>query len=90
MTLTADEALATRLTEKCARQSAEWDERQKSGVIHGTIKLLNDDDALELFKATLFEAHLWFRFIRTAPQGQDERWMYFVGLSRRSQTHRRT
>ena len=88
--MTADEALATKLPECCGRQSAEWDECQKSGVIHETIKLLNDGDALELFNATLFEAHFWFRFIRTAPPWQDERWMYFVGLSRRPQTHHRT
>ena len=57
-TLAADEALAAKLAESCGSQSMEWDERKKTRVeellaIHGTINLLSDDDALELFMATL-------------------------------------
>merc|ERR1712136_673443 len=56
--LAADQQLAAKLAESCGSQSSEWEERQKSRAeelvaIHDTIKLLNDDDALELFKATL-------------------------------------
>merc|ERR1719323_2737957 len=56
--LAADQALAAKLGLSCGSQSSEWEERQKSRAeelvaIHDTIKLLNDDDALELFKATL-------------------------------------
>jgi len=56
--LAADQELAAKLAESCSSQSSEWEERQKSRAeellaIHDTIKLLNDDDALELFKATL-------------------------------------
>jgi len=56
--LAADQELAAKLAESCRSQSSEWEERQKSRAeelvaIHDTIKLLNDDDALELFKATL-------------------------------------
>ena len=56
--LAVDQALAAKLGLSCGSQSSEWEERQKSRAeelvaIHDTIKLLNDDDALELFKATL-------------------------------------
>jgi len=54
----ADQELAAKLAGSCSSQSSEWDKRQKRRAeellaIHDTIKLLNDDDALELFKATL-------------------------------------
>ena len=57
-TLTADQELAAKLAESCSSQSSQWEELQKSRAqellpIHDTIKLLNDDDALELFKAIL-------------------------------------
>jgi len=56
--LAADQELTANLSESCCSQSSEGDERQKSRAeellaIHDTIKLLNDDDALELCKATL-------------------------------------
>ena len=56
--LAADQELAAKLAESCSSQSSEEEERQKSRAeellaIHDTIKLLNDDDARELFKATL-------------------------------------
>ena len=55
--LAADKALAAKLTESCGSKSSEWEGRQKSRAeerlaIHATTKLLNDDDALELFKVT--------------------------------------
>ena len=51
--LTADESFAAELAQSCDSQSSEREERQKSMAeellaIHETIKLLNDDDALEL------------------------------------------
>ena len=56
--LAADQELAAKLAESCSSQSSEGEERQKSRAeellaIHDTMKLLNDDDALELFTATL-------------------------------------
>ena len=56
--LAADQELAAKLAESCSSQSSEGEERQKSRAeellaIHDTIKLLNDDDALELFRGTL-------------------------------------
>merc|ERR1719333_1186387 len=46
------------LDKTCETQTSEWEERIKTralelAAIHDTIKLLNDDDALELFKKTL-------------------------------------
>ena len=57
-TLTADESFAAELAQSCDSQSSEREDRQKSMAeellaIHETIKLLNEDDALELFKTPL-------------------------------------
>merc|ERR1719326_1134002 len=46
------------LEKNCATKTAEWDERVKTrgeelAALADTIKILNDDDALELFKKTL-------------------------------------
>jgi len=51
------------LEKNCATKTAEWDERSKTRAqeilaISETIKILNDDDALELFKKTLPSASL--------------------------------
>ena len=56
--MTANETLAAKLAESWDNQSSELEERRKSRAedilaIHATIKLLNNDDALELFKAAL-------------------------------------
>jgi len=56
--LTEDQAFAKELEKGCSTKSAEWAERQKTRseellAISDTIKTLNDDDALELFKKTL-------------------------------------
>eukprot|EP00747_Dinoflagellata_sp_TGD_P160205 gnl/TRDRNA2_/TRDRNA2_177952_c3_seq7.p1 gnl/TRDRNA2_/TRDRNA2_177952_c3~~gnl/TRDRNA2_/TRDRNA2_177952_c3_seq7.p1 ORF type:complete len:651 (+),score=246.87 gnl/TRDRNA2_/TRDRNA2_177952_c3_seq7:251-1954(+) len=56
--LSEDEKMLNGLEEKCAAKKKEWAERQKLRqeellAIADTIKILNDDDALELFKKTL-------------------------------------
>eukprot|EP00747_Dinoflagellata_sp_TGD_P160198 gnl/TRDRNA2_/TRDRNA2_177952_c3_seq14.p1 gnl/TRDRNA2_/TRDRNA2_177952_c3~~gnl/TRDRNA2_/TRDRNA2_177952_c3_seq14.p1 ORF type:complete len:709 (+),score=286.19 gnl/TRDRNA2_/TRDRNA2_177952_c3_seq14:94-2220(+) len=56
--LAEDEKMLNGLEEKCAAKKKEWAERQKLRqeellAIADTIKILNDDDALELFKKTL-------------------------------------
>jgi septal ring factor EnvC (AmiA/AmiB activator) len=56
--LEEDKAFLADLDKNCATKEAEWAERQKLRAqellaIHETIKILNDDDALELFKKTL-------------------------------------
>merc|ERR1712232_206860 len=56
--LEADKAFLAELETGCDTKQAEWTERQKVRAdelvaLADTIKLLNDDDALELFKKTL-------------------------------------
>merc|ERR1719238_2090467 len=56
--LEEDKVFLADLEKNCATKEAEWAERQKLRAqeilaIHETIKILNDDDALELFKKTL-------------------------------------
>jgi len=56
--LSEDKKFLRDLDGNCATQAKEWDERSKTrseevAAIADTIKLLNDDEALELFKKTL-------------------------------------
>jgi len=57
-TLVADKKFLAELTEGCSTKTAQWEARSKTRsqeliALADTIKLLNDDDALELFKKTL-------------------------------------
>lgn len=56
--LIQDQKFAAEMKTSCGTKTTEWEERQKTRAeeliaIHETIKILNDDDALELFKKTL-------------------------------------
>jgi len=56
--LAEDQAFLADLEKSCSTKEAEWAERQKTRAVElvalaDTIKVLNDDDALELFKSTL-------------------------------------
>jgi len=56
--LVADKQFFADLEKNCDTKKAEWDERSKTRAeellaLADTIKILNDDDALELFKKTL-------------------------------------
>jgi len=56
--LADDKAFLADLEKSCATKTAEWEERSKTRAeelvaLADTIKVLNDDDALELFKKTL-------------------------------------
>jgi len=56
--LAEDQKFVAELKKGCATKTAEWDERSKTRAdelvaLADTIKVLNDDDALELFKHTL-------------------------------------
>merc|ERR1719299_179716 len=58
-----DKAFLADLDKNCATKEAEWAERQKLRAqellaLHETIQILNDDDALDLFKKTLPTASL--------------------------------
>jgi uncharacterized coiled-coil DUF342 family protein len=61
--LIADQKFLADMDKTCAAKTKEFEERQKTRgdelvAIHDTIKILNDDDALELFKKTLPGASL--------------------------------
>merc|ERR550532_2681412 len=56
--LTEDQQFLAELEKGCSTKTAEWEERSKTRAeelvaLADTIKVLNDDDALELFKKTL-------------------------------------
>jgi len=58
-----DQKFLKEMDKSCSTKEGEWAERQKMRAeemlaIHETIKILNDDDALELFKKTLPSASL--------------------------------
>merc|ERR1711920_983105 len=57
-TLAEDKAFLADLSKSCATKTSEWEERSKTRAeelvaLGDTINVLNDDDALELFKKTL-------------------------------------
>jgi len=57
-TLAQDKKFLAELEKGCSSKAAEWEERSKTRseelvALSDTIKVLNDDDALELFKKTL-------------------------------------
>merc|ERR1712087_516172 len=57
-TLAADKKFLAELEKSCSTKTTEWEERSKTRAeelvaLADTIKVLNDDDALELFKKTL-------------------------------------
>merc|ERR1719272_1447701 len=57
-TLAEDKQFLAELEKGCATKQGEWDQRCKTRTeellaLADTIKILNDDDALELFKKTL-------------------------------------
>jgi len=57
-TLLQDKTFLAELDKGCSNKAAEWEERSKTRsdelvALADTIKVLNDDDALELFKQTL-------------------------------------
>merc|ERR1719447_309885 len=56
--LAADQKFLAELDRSCSTKTAEWEERKKTRAeelvaLADTIKVLNDDDALDLFKGTL-------------------------------------
>merc|ERR1719281_259869 len=57
-TLLEDKKFLQNIDKECKTKTAEWEERSKTRAeelvaLADTIKILNDDDALELFKKTL-------------------------------------
>merc|ERR1719454_2105274 len=63
--LAEDKKFLADLSKNCAQKKKEWEERVKTRALElaalaDTIKILNDDDALELFKKTLPSASASF------------------------------
>jgi len=74
--LLADKAFLANLDTACATKTKEWEERsaertQELLALADTIKFLNDDDALELFKKTLPSSAS--ALLQTASNGRDLR-----------------
>merc|ERR1719343_1047174 len=71
--LIADKEFLAGLEKSCAMKTAEWEEvvktrGQELAALADTIKMLNDDDALELFKKTLPSASSSFLQVQESSQ----------------------
>merc|ERR1719436_1947004 len=82
--LAEDKKFLADLEKDCKTKQAEWDERSKTRTeelvaLADTIKILNDDDALELFKKTLPSPAL----LQTAVSGKEVRKQALQALSAR-------
>jgi len=76
--LAADQKFLAELEKGCATKTAEWEERSKTRAdelvaLADTIKILNDDDALELFKKTLPSASASFLQVGVSSGAQRQR-----------------
>merc|ERR1712227_220999 len=74
-TLAEDKKFIEGLKKSCDTKTAEWNERSKTRseellALAETIKILNDDDALELFKQTLPSASSSFVQVATSANVQ--------------------
>merc|ERR1719375_2548535 len=82
------------LDKQCAAKKAEWAERQKMraeevAAVGMAIKVLNDDDALDLFKKTmsLSQADLGFLQKAAAPARNLQARQVLISLAQKSSTH---
>merc|ERR1712176_1728287 len=92
--LIEDKKFLADLEKSCATKTAEWEERSKTRseellALADTIKLLNDDDALELFKQTLPSASSSFVEVRVNYENMRSKALSLVrGLSKKSSKDR--
>merc|ERR1719395_470344 len=82
--LVEDKAFLKDLEKNCATKKAEWEEIQKTRseellALADTIKVLNDDDALELFKKTLPGASASFVQVEISSQQTRARALEAIG-----------
>jgi len=90
--LTEDKAFLQELEKGCGTKAAEWEERKKTRsaellALAETIKILNDDDALELFKKTLPAPGVGLMQVRVSSRDMRDRAV--SGLRRARQTGNR-
>jgi len=76
--LAADEKFLAELEKGCATKTGEWEARSKTRsdelvALADTVKILNDDDALELFKKTLPSASASFLQVSLSSGAQRQR-----------------
>jgi len=86
--LAEDKKFMKSLQSGCATKEAEWEERQKTRsaellALSQTIKTLNDDDALELFKKTLPSASASFVQVQASVREVRARAAEALGKARR-------
>jgi FtsZ-binding cell division protein ZapB len=91
--LTEDKKFLRDLDGNCAAQAKEWDERSKTRseevlAIADSIKLLNDDDALELFKKTLPTTSSSFVQMSANENIMRERSLSILRAASKKSTHR--
>jgi len=85
--LTEDKAFLADLENNCAKKKAEWTERVKTRTLElaalaDTIKILNDDDALELFKKTLPSASASLLEVTVTADAMRARALYTIRRAR--------
>jgi len=86
--LAADKKFKQELEEGCATKTQEWEEIKKTRAeellaLAETIKVLNDDDALELFKKTLPSASASFMQVEVSAKSQKARALEIVRAAAR-------
>jgi len=88
--LIEDKKFLADMDKNCELKTKEWDERSKTRsqellAIADTIKILNDDDALELFKKTLpSAAGASFVQVHNAPAEMRRKALSFIGVEAQS------
>jgi len=91
--LSEDKKFLADMDKNCAAQAKEWDERSKTRseeilAIADTIKVLNDDDALELFKKSLPGSSSSFVQMAASKVSTRQRALSIIRAARRSSSHR--
>merc|ERR1719265_2611008 len=89
--LLEDKAFLADMEKNCAKKKAEWDERVKTRALElaalaDTIKILNDDDALELFKKTLPSASASFLQVAVSSASMKASALAFLRQARQAST----
>merc|ERR1712151_1405917 len=92
--LLEDKKFLADLEKSCATKTAEWQERSKTRseellALADTIKLLNDDDSLELFKKTLPSASASFMQVSVSSEAIRAKALSLVRAAARKPSHDR-
>jgi chromosome segregation ATPase len=87
-----DQQFLAELDKSCATKTAEWEERSKTRAeelvaLADTIKVLNDDDALELFKKTLPSPSASFVQVQSTASSMRSRAMTAIRNARKVANH---